>query len=306
MPKKKQIPGDILTEISEDLALILSSVAHQTRLQILGAMLQGSKGFDELKTLSGLGKTALAHHLNKLVENRIIRRIDRGRYALSEDGRDMLLAIGTVYSKSERKRIVNATKRATHLEQLYTRDPGKEEKLPVRIVTLPPMRVASVRVISKNPENDAWVKMRAWAEPKSYLSDLNEHPVFGFNNPNPSPGSPEYGYEFFMKVGPKVKAEGDIKIKKFTGGQFAVLRCNLGEEIKSDFFKKHGFLESWKKLTEWVKSSEYEFSKSQCLEKALDPDATADKLILDLYQPIVKPEEESTAPGGGGLSWKLL
>ncbi|MHA2060594.1 MAG: GyrI-like domain-containing protein, partial [Candidatus Ranarchaeia archaeon] len=277
-----------------------------TRLKLLGAMFQSSKGFDELKTLTGLGKTALAHHLNKLVENRIIRRIDRGRYSLSDEGRDMLEAIGTVYANSERKRKADATKRATHLEQIYTREPQPKKTPQVRVITLPPMRVASVRVISKTPENDAWVKMRTWAEPKSFLTNLKEHPVFGFNNPNPSPNSPEYGYEFFMKVGPKVKAEGDIKIKEFTGGLFAVLRCNLGEEIKSEFFKKNNFLESWKKLTDWVKTSEYEPTKSQCLEKALDPDVTADKQILELYHPIRKPDEEVTAPGDGGLSWQLL
>lgn len=41
--------------------------------------------------------------------------------------------------------------------------PGDEKmtNLTVRIVKLPPMRVASVRAISEAPERDAWEKIRA-------------------------------------------------------------------------------------------------------------------------------------------------
>jgi hypothetical protein len=71
--------------------------------------------------------------------------------------------------------------------------------LEVRIVKLPPMRVAYVRAISETPEREAWEKMRAWAEPKGMFEKREEHPVFGFNNPSPIPESKEYGYELMDK-----------------------------------------------------------------------------------------------------------
>jgi len=114
-------------------------------------------------------------------------------------------------------------------------------------------------VISTTPENDAWEKMRAWAEPKGLLEDLEKHPIFGFNNPNPSPDRKEYGYEFWIRVEPDVETGGDIKIKEFEGGLYAVT---------------------------WVKSSKYVHGKHQGLEKAHDPNASEEELVLDLYCPI--------------------
>ncbi len=57
--------------------------------------------------------------------------------------------------------------------------------LDVRIEELEPMRVASVRAVSENPEHDAWEKLKSWADAKGYLENVEEHPIFGFNNPNP-------------------------------------------------------------------------------------------------------------------------
>jgi DNA gyrase inhibitor GyrI len=57
----------------------------------------------------------------------------------------------------------------------------------VRIEKLEPMRVASVRVVSEHPEAEAWERLKAWAEPQGLLQNPQQHPVFGFNNPNPSP-----------------------------------------------------------------------------------------------------------------------
>lgn len=157
------------------------------------------------------------------------------------------------------------------------------KELEVKIVKLEPMRVASVRVISKTPENDAWERMRAWAEPKGLLDNIEKHPVFGFNNPNPSPDREDYGYEFWIRVEPDTKPEEDINIKEFEGGLYAVTTCKLKEELESEFFQRQGYLESWKKIVDWVKSSKYKVGKHQCLEKAHDPEASEEELILDLY-----------------------
>jgi len=80
-------------------------------------------------------------------------------------------------------------------------------ELKVRIEELEPMRVASVKVVSESPENDAWEKLRSWADARGYLGNVAEHPVFGFNNPNPSPDRKEYGYEFWLRVPPDTESQ---------------------------------------------------------------------------------------------------
>ena len=66
-------------------------------------------------------------------------------------------------------------------------------ELDVRIVTLEPMRVASAHAYSASPEGEAWDKLIAWARPKGLLDDPQVHRIYGFNSPDPSPGSPNYG-----------------------------------------------------------------------------------------------------------------
>jgi DNA gyrase inhibitor GyrI len=155
-----------------------------------------------------------------------------------------------------------------------------------RIVRLAPMRVASVHAFGESPEREAWKKMEAWAGPRGLLEDINENPVFGFNNPNPSSDSKEYGYEFWIAVGPQVEAETGVEIKQFEGGTYAVTSCNLLEEVNSEFFQKEGYLESWKKIYAWAKEKKLVQGSHQALEKPHDPRAPEAELVLDLYLPI--------------------
>jgi DNA gyrase inhibitor GyrI len=158
--------------------------------------------------------------------------------------------------------------------------------LEVRIVRLEPMRVVSFRGISETPERDAWEKMRAWSEPRGLLDDLEKHPVFGFNNPDPSPDRKEYGYEFWMRVDPDFEPGGEVEVSDFQGGLYAVTTSRLKEELSSEFFQKEGYLESWKKLLDWVNTRKYKLGGHQSLEKPHDPGASEEDLVLDLYCPI--------------------
>ena len=152
----------------------------------------------------------------------------------------------------------------------------------VRIVDLPPMRVASVHAFGEEPETRAWERLEAWAEPRGYMEDREAHPIFGFNNPNPSPGSPNYGYEYWMRVGPDEVPEGDVRILDFDGGLYAVLRCpveeNPGEEIPV----------AWHKLVAWREQSAYRSGTHQWLEEHLAVEEPGEHFTLDLYLPIVK------------------
>ena len=276
-----------LSKSGEDIALVLGSLANSKRLQLLASLLKGPQTFSVLQRVTDLGKTALAHHLKVLLKAGILKHLGKGRYELSVDGAEFVKTVTIAYASSIRRRELEAARHADYIQKVHTKQ--KEEKmkeLEAKIVKLEPMRIASAQVISATPENDAWKTMRAWAEPKGLLEDPEKHPVFGFNNPNPSPDRKEYGYEFWIRVEPDVEAEGDIKIKEFKGGLYAVTTCKLKEELESEFFRKEGFLESWKKLVDWVKSSKYTYGKHQCLEKAHDPNASEEELVLDLYCPI--------------------
>ncbi len=282
---------DFLSDAGEDITLVLASLAHNKRMQAVQLLSVSERDFGELQEVTGLSKTALVHHLNKLVDSGVINNIERGRYELSDDGLVLLSSIIEAYSESDRRRRIIASKRADYIERLHAKQPIVDDS-DIRIIELPPMKVASVRVISKSPENDAWAKMREWAEPLGFFDDLEQHPVFGFNNPNPSPGKKEYGYEFWIRVEPDFEADASmnkqgISLKNFEGGLYAVTTCRLLEEMQSDHFKKHNQLPSWKRLMDWLTSSkDYKKDKRLGLERQHDPHASIEDLRLDIHMPI--------------------
>lgn len=156
------------------------------------------------------------------------------------------------------------------------------DKSNVRIVKLEPIRVASVLGYGAEPENQAWEKLKAWAEPKG-LMDLKEHRIFGFNNPNPTPGSPNYGYEFWITVGPEVDAEGEVEIKHFPGGLYAVLYC----EVQGRPYVT--IPAAWSRLVQWFEASGYQSRGDLCLEEHLETEGMQEgEFDLDLYLPIAE------------------
>jgi DNA gyrase inhibitor GyrI len=155
--------------------------------------------------------------------------------------------------------------------------------LDVRTVTLEPIRVASFHGFGKEPEHEAWQKLVAWAEPKGYLADEETHPIFGFDNPHASPGSPNHGYEFWIAVGPEVESNGDVTVKEFAGGLYAVTHC----EVKNAPYETIPTM--WQKLVAWREDSPYKMGNHQWLEKHISiGDILNDQFDLDLYMPIAE------------------
>ena len=209
---------NVTGKLGKDLAIVLGALANEKRLRILSALLIRPRLFSDLRDLSGLGKTALAHHLGLLVKAGIINQQGRGQYEMASDGVALLSAISSTYLESLRYSELESTWTARYIEKIYAQRKEKEiEDLFVQVIELEPMRVASVRAFSTQPEADAWKKMRAWAEPQGLLEDYTKHPVFGFNNPDPSPGQKEYGYEFWMRMGAHFKGDGEIEAKDYDG-----------------------------------------------------------------------------------------
>ncbi len=152
------------------------------------------------------------------------------------------------------------------------------EKIDVRIVKLEQMHVASTHGFGTEPESIAWEKILAFVAEKK-LANVAGTRYFGFNNPNPSAGSPNYGYEQWVTIAPDIEATADIEIKDFAGGLYAVTRCKGVENIGK----------TWQQLVGWAENSKYRRSHHQWLEEAVGPiPPQEDTIVLDLYMPIAE------------------
>ncbi|MCW4051465.1 MAG: effector binding domain-containing protein [Candidatus Bathyarchaeota archaeon] len=267
---------ETLDQNNTEIASLLSAIGNAQRLKIATALLEGPSQFNELRELTGLGKTALSHHLGTLVETTILESPERGVYELTEDGRSMVSAVGDSYTASMWREEQREKRRAELILQAYSKRSEQEmNELKVQIVELEPMRVASFRAVSESPESDSFQKLYAWAQKKGLLKDLKKHPIYGFNNPSPRKGEKEYGYEFWIKVDLGLQEEGMV-FKDVPAERYAV---TTGHSLKD-------IGRAWMSLVEWVKENGYKMGKAQCLEKHQSTEMDEAGLVLDLYQPI--------------------
>lgn len=152
------------------------------------------------------------------------------------------------------------------------------KEMAVRLEELPTMRVASVRAAGEAPEAEAWRRLRDWAGPKGLLEDIDLHPIFGFNDPNPAPGQREYGYELWIRVDESEASGRDVEYKEFEGGLFAVTTCKL--------FGEPDVRAKWRMLFDWARKAPYRWRKAQELERVVNPDEPESDLVLELYLPV--------------------
>lgn len=154
-------------------------------------------------------------------------------------------------------------------------------ELSVRIVDLPPLRVAAALGFGPNPEELSIRALRPWLEAHGGLAGPPERRFFGFNNPSPAAGSPNYGYEQWVTAGPEEQGAGDVVIKAFGGGRYGVTRCRL-EQIQA----------VWGRLAAWLEDSRYSMGRHQWLEECLTPEAMLrgdmGAMELDLYIPLAE------------------
>ena len=128
----------------------------------------------------------------------------------------------------------------------------------------------------------AFEKMKAWAKAQNLLG--KSYRLFGYNNPDPSPGSPNYDYDVWMTVDESVQADGEAKIIEFPGGLYAITRIEVtepGEEIPR----------AWQELVRWMEASKYHHGRHQWLEEHIDPlneNVNSLPFTLDLHLPITE------------------
>jgi len=121
----------------DSLADLLNSLGHKKRIIILTHLLDGQKKFSFLEEKTALKKTALAHHLNVLLNNGLINKIDRGEYEITQDARDILKSIMKTYSSSS----IRTIEIAKSLQKRFFLDYGLEENI-----------TSKVTLVSSDPE----------------------------------------------------------------------------------------------------------------------------------------------------------
>lgn len=153
----------------------------------------------------------------------------------------------------------------------------------VRIVRLPAMTVAAYCAVSATPEIDCAKVF----DPFVLGNDLHKKSgfrSFGFNNPNPSEDSPEYGYETWVTILEDFNVPTPFAKKQFDGGLYASISATLNE-----------IGERWTQLYNWCENNDkYKFDSSvQWLEElSMDyeefiSEQTSDgEKQLDLLMPI--------------------
>ncbi len=148
--------------------------------------------------------------------------------------------------------------------------------LDVKIVNLEPLRVICFNGFGESPEGLALEKLFTWAKAHGQNGR-----VFGFNNPNPAVGSPNYGYDAWMVVNEQAQAQGEARLIDFPGGLYAVTRCQVTrpwEDIPA----------TWQALVRWREDSRYREASHQWLEEHIAPNGEpgGEHFTLDLFLPI--------------------
>ncbi len=136
----------------------------------------------------------------------------------------------------------------------------------IEFIRLEPMTVASCLGFGAEPEGLAWQGLAAWLRAKGL--SLRGRRYFGFNNPNPSPGSANYGYEQWAELPEDIAAapgaqDGAVSIKLFEGGGFLTLSHEGGPERLPA---------SWARLLAAAEASPYRMANRHCLEECLSPE----------------------------------
>lgn len=152
-------------------------------------------------------------------------------------------------------------------------------ELEVQIVAMPQMRVASTLGFGATPEAQAFEQLAAFIRSQGIDTSGARH--FGFDNPSPSPGSPNYGYEAWVTVGPDVEGEGEVVIKEIPRRRYAMTNFKGLENIGR----------VWKELVAWLEESPYEWPDNahcaECLEELLTPmEDPPETYVFNLYLPI--------------------
>ena len=98
----------------------------------------------------------------------------------------------------------------------------------VRVLYIPPCVVASIQYKGESPEEHAGDLLDAFIREVGLYELKPDAKVYGFNNPDPSPDAPTYGYEFWVSIPESLEVKAPFTKKYFEGGLYAAHMITLG------------------------------------------------------------------------------
>lgn len=113
----------------------------------------------------------------------------------------------------------------------------------VRVLSLPPFTVASIRVAGAAPEKDAGDIMEKFVRESHLYSIKPDSRMFGFNNPSPTEYGGAHGYEIWVTIPDDMELPKPFEKKRFAGGLYAAHTI--------DFPNFH----EWESLLRWARES---------------------------------------------------
>ncbi|MDO9084869.1 MAG: GyrI-like domain-containing protein [Anaerolineaceae bacterium] len=152
------------------------------------------------------------------------------------------------------------------------------KEIPARMITLEPMTLICFNGYGTEPENLALTQLKQWA------AENDQHGrIFGYNNPGPAEGSPNYGYDACMVVNDETQPVEGARIRHLDEGFYAVLNCQV-KEPWGDIPR------AWQSLVQWADANDYALGSHQWFEEHLPTEEAESTVLftLDLYMPIKK------------------
>lgn len=152
----------------------------------------------------------------------------------------------------------------------------------ISIKSLEPMKVASYRIISQNPEEEVMEYMNNWAR-KNELNKQENMRNFGFDVPVSKEQAEKglRGYEYWLTVSDTAVESDKVKIKYIEADEYAVLRITNPFENPFDTIPQ-----GWKQLNDWVMNGEYKttnYNNRYWLEEVIQEGNTT---YMDIYYPV--------------------
>ncbi len=123
--------GSILMESPKAIAELLRSAAHPARIHVLALLRRENRGLSDLTRATGLSKNALVNHISLLMSMRLVERVSRGEYRLTDDGRTLVDAATAVYKDSTRREL----ERREEMRRVYARGIMEGEKMSKKLIS---------------------------------------------------------------------------------------------------------------------------------------------------------------------------
>ncbi|MHA1136064.1 MAG: ArsR/SmtB family transcription factor [Candidatus Thorarchaeota archaeon] len=92
---------ELTLDSTKNLSKILRTMGHPKRIEVLSFLSKSNREYSTILRQLRISRTALANHLNLLVESGLIKRMERGSYSLTKDGRSFYTTLMQTYLDSQ-------------------------------------------------------------------------------------------------------------------------------------------------------------------------------------------------------------